>query len=125
MEKRIGKFVVTGTFGTVLGMGLLLFFVEILGFSVIFSNSLSYCFVFIVSFLIHKMWTFESRNSKFGKQFFTYLVVSLIGLAMSNTLLFILINHGIWYIYAKIIAIFIIGFWSFSINNFFTFKHKW
>jgi putative flippase GtrA len=125
MEKKIIRFCVTGTFGTVLGIALLLFFVEVLHFPVITSNSLSVCFVFFLSFLIHKTWTFENKASKYGRQFFTYLIVSLIGLAMSNTLLYILINHGIWYIHAKVIAIFIIGFWSFSINNFFTFKHKW
>lgn len=124
MQNRIIKFCIVGAIGTIIDISLLSFFVEIFYLPVIFSNSLSFCITIIISFLIHRFWTFKNKDPKHLKQFLTYLIISLIGLGISNVFLFVLVASGFWYIYAKIITIFIVVFWSFSANNFFTFRRN-
>ena len=121
MRNQIIRFCMVGILGTIIDVSLLYFFVEKLEFPIILSNSLSFGITMSISFLIHKNWTFKNTNSSPIKQFLTYSLVSLIGLGISNLVLYALITGGLWYLYAKIITVFIVIFWSFSANKFFTF----
>lgn len=124
MQNRIIKFCTVGALGTIIDISLLFFFVEILHLSIIISNSLSFSITMIISFLSHRLWTFRNNNSKCLRQFLTYLIVSLIGLGISNAFLFVLVMSGLWYLYAKIVTVFMVVFWSYSANNFFTFARN-
>lgn len=124
MENRIIRFCITGFVGTIIDIVLLALFVETFKSPIILANSLSFSVTIVISFLIHKFWTFKDRETEHVKQFFIYLAISLIGLGISNAALFVLIAQGFWYLSAKIVAVLIVVFWSFSANNALTFKNR-
>ncbi len=124
MEIKLAKFVLVGTIGSILEIGLLALFVERLHFDILFANSASFGLAIFFCFISHRLWTFRNKDKREVRQFLFYLVVSLLGLWLSNLLLLFFIDFGLWYLYAKIISVVLVGIYSFSINNFFTFRNK-
>jgi len=122
--KRAIKFFISGIISASIDFGILFILVHFYSFNVIIANTISFSFAVINSFLFNKFWTFRNKDKNYSKQFFKFLIVSIIGLILNNLFLFIIIKFGVWYLFAKVIVTFIVLFWNFFINKFWTFNEK-
>jgi putative flippase GtrA len=110
-HQRFIRFCVTGAISTLIDIGILAILVEIFKWPVILSNTLSFTAAAGNSFVINKYWTFENREKKYARQMSKFFLVALVGLALNNSLLYLFMKLGAWYLLAKI-AVTVIGYSS-------------
>lgn len=91
-------------------------------------------FVFSVSnsYFWNSHWSFENKNPRTIKEFFTFLTITVIGLLISSATIYVLttfVPHGSigskqWANIAKVIATIITMFWNFTGFKLIVFKEK-
>ena len=88
-----------------------------------FSNGCGFTLAVICNYSINRQWTFSSNNPLWLKEFIMFLVISLIGLLLNTTFLYIFHQKKDKNFYwAKFLAILVVFMWNFLANFFFTFK---
>lgn len=80
------RFAIVGSFNTLLDVALLFLFVYALHLDKYLSNVLSTGICLVVSFVLNRKWTFRSDGHQ-ARQFVAFLVVTLLGLWVVQTLL--------------------------------------
>lgn len=105
---------------------LIFFVLYYLSHALVVSNSISFICGLIITFTLHKLWSF-SGNYKLEtkKQLSLYSVLALINFALTNILIVLLVRHLhiIAYI-AKVLVMILIVCWNYLIINRFVFHHK-
>ena len=87
------------------------------------SNSCGFIIAASSNYYLNRIWTFNSTSIDIATQYTNFILVSIIGLVINNTLIFIFHNKFKKGFYlAKIIAIIITTIWNFLANNFYTFS---
>lgn len=126
---RIMRFMTVGASGTVVDFAILTFLKEVMGFSTLIANSLSFCAGLVNNFTWNRLWTFaDSQHHNITRQFIKFGFVSVIGLFINNLIVllleapFTMIFGGYAYLPAKIIATGIVFVWNFSANRYWTFN---
>jgi len=75
------------------------------------------------AFFLNKYWTFGHRGQGAHKQFIKFVSVCFFGLILAETILYLTVDvfhqSDVW---GKILAIFIVYFWNFFTNKYWTFK---
>jgi putative flippase GtrA len=120
--KKFIKFCFVGLLNSILDVSIFVFLIEKIKSPLIVSNTLSFFSVVLISFFLNKFWTFRNNKNEKRIQFIKFFLVSLIGLMLSNILLYFFVKIGVFYLLAKIIVIVLVVFWNFFVNNFWTFK---
>lgn len=134
--ERFFKFLVVGTIGFGVDFGLLTFLVEILGFVPVVANTFSFSAAVVSNFTLNRYWTYpDSRSKRRRIQILQFGMVSIIGLAINNLILFLLqypfdalldavhAPQSIGgYIPAKMVATVVVLFWNFFVNRFWTYN---
>jgi len=122
------KFAVVGTLGTLIDFGLLNLLVISTGAGVYFSATLSFIAAVVNNFFLNKYWTFKSPylTKKSRDLFIQFLIVSVIGLGLNLTIMYLLMDifhlgHE-RYNFAKAAAVVVVLVWNFLANKFWTFK---
>jgi putative flippase GtrA len=87
------------------------------------ANVLAYLVGHLVSYLGNRWWTFRSHGSV-GKEYVRFWVTNLIGLAVSQTVLWVGLTLGIHDLVAKVGAIALSGLSNFLLNRHWTFRTK-
>lgn len=117
------KFCIVGSLGLVIDFGTTFFFKEKVKINKYVSNSFGFVLATISNYLFNKYWTFENIDPGALIQFTKFISVSLIGLALNNLIIYILINKkGSKFYWAKLIAIVVVVIWNFVANYYFTFS---
>ena len=86
------------------------------------SNSCGFVIAASSNYYLNRIWTFNSTNSNIHTEYTNFIIVSLIGLALNNLLIFIF--HSKFkkeFYFSKIVAILLTTIWNFLANNFYTF----
>ena len=131
MIKQIIKFSVVGGVNTVIDFGILNLLIQVFSWSILPANTLSFSLAVINSYFLNKYWTFRDRRSINLKQFSSFILISLIGLGLSN----VLICSGMWffdtydfsisftwqYNIAKAVSAIIVLAWNFLASKFWIF----
>lgn len=119
------KYSVVGALGTAVDLGSLYLFVEFLHLPVLLATALSFLLAVINNFLLNKHWTFQNKSSNIQKQFIKFLLVSLVGLALTE-LFMVLFVYGfkIWYMAAKLMTSGLVLIWNFLANKYWTFRDR-
>jgi putative flippase GtrA len=79
-----------------------------------YSAIIAYIVAMIVNYVLNKYLSFKNRSKRIAAQFGLYTIVALIGLGLNQLILYYLVERlKLWYMYAKLIAVFIVMFWSF------------
>lgn len=134
--ERFFKFLVVGTIGFGVDFGLLTFLVEIVGLMPVLANTFSFSAAVLSNFTLNRYWTYpDSRSKRRRIQVLQFGMVSVLGLAINNLILFLLqypfdnmlraVNAppGLGgYIPAKMVATVVVLFWNFFINRFWTYN---
>ena len=123
MEHRFGavvRFLVSGGTAAVALLGLLYLFTDIFGVWYLVSSIIAFIGAFIVSFTLHKFWTFNDHNLKRAPfQATSHLFVGLINLGLNTILLYTLVDIlQVYYLFAQIL---ISG--AIAVGSFFVYKH--
>lgn len=128
------KFLAVGAVNTGVDFGILNFLVQIAGWSVLWSNTVSFSTAVCTSYFLNKYWTFGNLNRAFGKQFPLFVLVSLLGLGLSNTLLHFglplatihltNLSFGWQYNIVKAISALIVLTWNFVAYKFLVFNER-
>lgn len=123
--KPFFRYAVVGTLGTAIDLGSLYLLVEYAHLGVMFATTIAFVLAVINNFILNKIWTFENKHKNFRKQFVKFMLVSLVGLALTEGFMyFFTFIVGIWYLYAKAITSLIVLTWNFLGNKHWTFKDR-
>lgn len=121
------KFGITGFSGLLIDFSLTWIFKDELHFNKFVANSIGFSAAVISNYFINRFWTFSERDRvKVGRQLPSFIVVSLIGLALNSCIIYILNELFFLNFYlSKAMAIVLVFFWNFTANHFFVFNaHK-
>ncbi len=116
---KLGRFVIAGGTAAVTQLILLFIFTEYTRIWYLASNALAFCFSFLVSFTLQKLWTFEdSSHGNWRGQASHYLVLQLASLGINSLLLSLLVERlGIGYLAAEFFVLILVAFGTFFISK--------
>ncbi len=119
------KYSVVGVSGTLVDLGTLYIFVEYLHIPVLISTAFSFILAVINNFILNKYWTFQNKSANLRKQFIKFLIVSVIGLVLTELFMALFVYVlGIWYLLSKLCTSAIVLIWNFLGNKHWTFKDR-
>jgi len=138
---QAGKFVLVGGLNFLIDIGILnlLIFLTSIAAGWFYSvfKGVSFFVAVFNSYFLNKFWTFKASASdkpstkKVGKEFFTFLIISLIGLALNNIIASLVVNwlgpqwgisENLWANIGAVTASFLAMFWNFMGYKFIVFK---
>jgi len=133
--ERFSKFLVVGGIGFIVDFGTLTLLKELFDTPTLIANTISFTMAVVSNFTLNRYWTYpDSREKKFSAQLGQFAGVSVVGLLINNSLLWLLetpfntalesieIAVGKGYIPAKMVATVIVLFWNFFINRYWTYN---
>lgn len=86
------------------------------------ANSIGFISAASYNYTLNRMWTFASTNTNIMNEYFSFILVSVIGLAINSFVLWFFVNRNMNFYTSKLIAIAITMNWNFCANLFFTFN---
>lgn len=120
--QQLIKYFITGvlSFGT--EVALLSFFTEVCQLWYIYSNSLAFLIVFIISFTLNRRWAFKSKQP-FLKQFITSGLLFALNLIVCNWILYFFTETvKFHYLFSKVIATGSSVTWNFFLYKYYVYK---
>ncbi|TDQ07084.1 GtrA family protein [Pedobacter metabolipauper] len=116
------KFGLVGFSGLIVDFSITYFFKEKLKVHKYLASSLGFIVATGTNYTLNRFWTFNSHNPDTVIQFGKFFMVSLVGLALSNALIYLLNDRLKWnFYYAKGCAILLVSLWNFFANYLYTF----
>lgn len=137
-ENVIGQFlrsVVVGGIASLVDISLFSMGVNLLGINHIAANTFSFVFGLLVNYYLSREWVFNQKIHNARKDFMLFALIGVIGLILSNFLLFIFVDFRILYLLlatpnsrivkpaAKVIVVAIVFFWNFFARKKFVFSN--
>lgn len=112
---KIIKFSIVGGIATIIDFICLYIFKEYLNIDVILANTLSFIISVIYNYIASITLVFDINKNKNKKlKFVLFIIFSVIGLIINNTLIYILTsNLNIYYLLSKVIATLIVMIFNF------------
>ena len=121
--RQFAKFAIVGAIGTVIDVSILAFLHEFIGLNLYVANLFSFSAAVISNYTWNTLWTFGDQEKEHRRQFLQFGLVSIIGLGLSQVLLYFFHDVlGQYYLIAKCLSILIVLFWNFAANRLWTFK---
>lgn len=134
MIRQIVKFSLVGVLNTAIDFSLLNLLIQIFSWGLIPANTISFSLAVINSYFLNKYWTFRNHQSAHLRQFSSFILVSLIGLGLSNLLIYYgtqflgTYDFGLsfsWhYNIAKAVSAVVVLTWNFFASKFFVFRNE-
>ena len=117
------KFCVVGFSGMVIDFGTTWILKEKVKVNKYIANSTGFILAASSNYIWNRYWTFQSENSHVVTEYFSFIIISLIGLAINNFLIYILSDKMKFNFYlSKLIAIGVVTVWNFVLNYLITFR---
>ncbi len=89
------------------------------------ANFVSFVIAVTWSFFINKYWTFKHQAKGAPRQYVKFFIVSFVGLLLAESILYLTVDvFKKTDVYGKVSAIFIVYFWNFFINKYWTFRKQ-
>ena len=116
------KFSAVGFSGLIIDFGITFFCKEKILLNKYVANTIGFIIAASSNYIFNRIWTFSSNNHEILIEFSTFLTISIIGLLINNSILWIAINKmkNNFY-FSKMIAIGITTIWNFFANFYITF----
>lgn len=104
-HQRFFKFGLVGGSGTVVGLGVLYFFTDVIGLYYLISNVIAFFCSVSNNYLWNSKWTFNDKEAH-TTGYFKYIGTSLAGLGVNTAVLwFFTAIVGVWYMLSAVIAV--------------------
>lgn len=116
------KFCAVGGSGVLIDFGFTYICKEKLKINKYVSNSIGFIIAASSNYILNRIWTFGSQNQNIATEYFSFILVSIVGLLINNSVLWLI--HGkmkLNFYLSKIAAIGVTTFWNFLANYTFTF----
>ena len=121
--KQFLKFAIVGAIGTCVDVAILVLLKEVVGLNVYVANFFSFSLAVINNYTLNSRWTFGDQEKEHKRQIVQFVIISVVGLALSEMLLYFFHDIlNLYYLVAKVLGILIVLFWNFFANRFWTFK---
>ena len=112
--KLFSGYIIFAGIATLVDLGILYSLTEFIGFHYLLSALLSYACGMVTNFFLNKLFNFKNRNRRIVQQFGLFTFVALIGLGLTQLILWFFVEFvNLWYMLAKLISIVIVMLWSF------------
>ena len=122
--KQFIKFGLVGTSSAIVDFAILNLLVLIFHLNVYLSATISFVLAVTNGFIWNRLWTFKSEGVK-TLEYSKFMFVNIIGLGMNLGIMFVLIQYfGLWYNFAKAVAIVIVMFWNFYASKRWVFEES-
>ncbi|GAB5523827.1 MAG: hypothetical protein Roseis2KO_16990 [Roseivirga sp.] len=116
------KFCIVGSLGLGIDFGITFLSKEKARWNKYVANSLGFVAAASSNFFFNKFWTFNDTDPDQLVQYSKFILIALVGLAINNLIIYILINKWEAKFYrAKLLAIAVVVLWNFIANYNFTF----
>lgn len=134
-KPAIAKYLVSGGFSTATQLGLLYLLVDFLALHYLVATSFAFIAALIVSFTLHKFWTFEDDSLHAAHtQFASHAALGLLNLGVNAGLMFLFVEHlfvplfgplpaSYWIVVAQAMASALIALESFFVYRLFIFGY--
>ena len=115
------KFGLVGFIGLVIDFAITYLLKEKLKLNRYISNSAGFIVAASSNYIFNRFWTFNSHNPEIASEFLSFIIVSIVGLLINNSCIFLFEKRFNFYI-SKILAIGVTTFWNFFANYWITFN---
>ena len=86
------------------------------------ANSIGFIVAASSNYILNRVWTFKSQDPNIALEYTEFFIISLIGLAINNFILWVILTKfKINFYLAKLFAIAVVTVWNFLANYFITF----
>ncbi|MDD3741661.1 MAG: GtrA family protein [Bacteroidales bacterium] len=120
------KFCAVGGSGLLVDYGFTFLCKEKLNFNKYLANSIGFIIAASSNYILNRIWTFGSENQNITNEYFSFILVSIVGLLINNAVLWLVHGKMKYNFYlSKLAAIGVATFWNFLANYTFTFKNPW
>jgi putative flippase GtrA len=121
---RLAKFGMVGCTGIVIDFSVTWLCKEKLKWNKYVANSTGFSVAVVNNYLLNRYYTFQNNDPGISLQFLKFLLISLVGLALSTGLLYLMQkNSRVNFYISKAIVIGVVFIWNYSINSLFTFHY--
>ena len=122
LVQRFIKFCLVGGSGVAVDFGITFVGKELLRLNKYVANSLGFACAATSNYILNRIWTFASTDPHVAEQYMRFIGFSLVGLAINNTIIYLLHGRMRWNFYlVKLSATGVVTFWNFFMNYLFTF----
>ncbi len=116
------KFGLVGTTGLIIDFGSTYILKEKLKVFPYLASSIGFTLAASSNYLLNRLWTFHSINPQIFLEYSSFILISLIGLGINNTFLWLFSGHYKQNFYlSKLLATIITILWNFLANFYITF----
>lgn len=124
MVRQFFKFGLVGALNTVLDYTLFTLLFSWAHVYYLVANGISFSVAVINSYILNRRWTYRSQHPNWRGEGLKYLTVYVIGLGISEALLFLFVEHvHLHQLVAKALTVGIVIFWNFFGTRFWAFRH--
>jgi len=128
------RYAIVGGIASILDVSLFLLSVNYLQIRHIPANTISFVSGLLVNYFLSRDWVFNQQKHNFKKDFISFSFIGIIGLLISNLMLYFLIDCRIIYVFlgyintkaltffSKLMTIIVVLFWNFTARRKFVFK---
>jgi putative flippase GtrA len=117
------KFCVVGFSGMIIDFGTTWVLKEKVRINKYIANSTGFILAATSNYIFNRFWTFQSENNHIATEYFSFIIISVIGLGINNLLVYLFTDKMRFNFYlSKLIAIIVVTFWNFIMNYLITFK---
>lgn len=127
------KFCIVGLSGLFVDFGITWFLKDKHNVNRFIANALGFIFAASTNYVLNRVWTFGSQNSKILSEYSLFILISLAGLIINTFILWILLTkinvafsskkgENLYFYFSKLIAIGVVTIWNFLMNFFITFS---
>ncbi len=120
---KLLKFGLVGISGMGVDFGVTFLFKEVLKVKKYPSNSIGFTLAATSNYILNRVWTFHSTSPDVVVQFSKFFIISILGLLLNNLTIYFFTDYKfkLNFYFSKVIATFLVFFWNFLMNYFFTF----
>lgn len=117
------KFCIVGFSGMIIDFGTTWLLKEKVKINKYIANSTGFILAASSNYLFNRLWTFHSVNPRIAIEYGSFILISIVGLAINNLIIFLLNEKMKLNFYlSKLFAIGVVTVWNFLMNYVFTFR---
>ncbi len=117
------KFCFVGLNGMVIDFSITWLLKEKIRINKYIANSTGFVLAASSNYILNRFWTFQSKSSHIATEYFSFIFISIIGLALNNLILYFLTDRmKSNFYFSKLMAIGVVTFWNFAMNFLITFR---
>jgi putative flippase GtrA len=121
---KIFKFGIVGTSGILIDYAITYLMKERVKLNKYVANSFGFTAAATSNYILNRVWTFQSRNPHIAAEYVKFIFIALIGLGISNTIIWYISRKTTYNFYwIKAAAIAIVFIWNFGANYLITFHY--